>query len=54
MSSDEKQEEKCGLFAIYVVGHCVLPKGHTPASDHQNARGEQFTRGLTKEEGGHN
>ena len=47
------QKPKCGLFAIYVPGHCVLPKGHEPAADHRSQYGVAFTRGLTLEEGGH-
>lgn len=49
----QQAPEACGLFAIYVSGHCVLPKGHRPAADHRSQYGEAFTRGLTKDEGGH-
>jgi hypothetical protein len=49
----EERFEECGLFAIYVEGHCVLPKGHKPAADHKSQYGIHFTRGLTKDEGGH-
>lgn len=46
-------EHGCGLYAIYVEGRCVLPKGHQPASGHESQYGIRFTRGLTKAEGGH-
>lgn len=48
-----QEREQCGLYAIYVSGRCVLPKGHEPAADHKSQYGEHFTRGLTKKEGGH-
>jgi hypothetical protein len=46
-------DDQCGLFAIYTPGHCMLPKGHKPSADHKSQYGVPFTRGLTKEEGGH-
>ena len=48
---DPKPE--CGLFALYIPGHCVLSKGHEPAADHKTQYGEHFTRGLREDEGGH-
>ncbi len=50
--SDNPKPE-CGLFALYIPGHCVLPKGHEPAADHKTQYGEHFTRGLREDEGGH-
>lgn len=38
----ELRTPPCGMEAIYIVGSCALPRGHS--GDHQTARGTQFTR----------
>ena len=51
--TESLQTAECGLFALYIPGHCVLSKGHEPAADHKTQYGEHFTRGLREDEGGH-